>query len=246
MLNCRIKTLLLVQCFITLVVAGAEKVNVGWITEINGNQVKVKVTKASYMKDTFTFDEKTKMFFPGFNGIGQIPKGPQVGCGIKYRIDKNGRATVLTMEPPLKPSMYISDMYERKIKELFEIGDENKDSRIDIVEYSTYFRAGKRSPKHFPGVFASQYDQDKNGSLNFEEFKTVITNSAGYQQKQKTPEEWMKLADKNGDGEISVDEFVKNIPGVGHTEKVVPRNDKDKSGGLSLAELTAWLNNSIE
>ena len=222
---------------------GAEKVNVGWITEVKGNVIKARVTK-DYMKPTFIFDAKTKMFFPGFNGIGLKPTGPIVGCGIKYRTDKTGRATVFSMEPPLKPSKYLIDMYERTLEDLFEIGDENKDNQISIIEYSTYFRSGKRSPKHFPGVFASKYDQDKDGLLSFKEFKTVIENSAGYKQKQKTPEEWMKLADQNGDGEINVEEFVKNIPGVGHTEKVVPRNDKDKSGGLSLEEFKAWLNNS--
>ena len=225
---------------------GAEKVNVGWITEVNGSTVKVKVTKADYMKDSFTFDDKTKMFFPGFKGIGPEPKGPISGCGIKYRTDKNGRATVLVMEPPLKPSKYINDMYERNFKDLFETGDENKDKHISIVEFSIYFRSGKRSPKHFPEIYASRYDKDKDGLLNFEEFKEVVMNSPEYRQKQKSPEEWMKLADKDGNGEISVEEFVKNIPGSGHTEKVVPRNDKDKSGGLSLDELRNWLNDPKE
>ena len=230
--------------FYCVVMQSTEKVNVGWVTEVNDKTVKVKVTK-SYMKPVFTFDDKTKMFFPGFKGIGQKPKGPAIGMGVKYRTDKNGRATTLLMTPPLQPAKPVTDMYERKFEDLFEIGDENKDDYIDIVEFSIYFRgSGKRSPKHFPGVFCQKYDQDKDERLSFEEFKQTIMNQAGYKQKQKSPEEWMKIADKNEDGEVSVEEFVKHIPGVGHTEKVVPRNDKDKSGGLSLSELKTWLNQS--
>ena len=224
----------------------ADKVNVGWVTDVKNKTVTVKVTK-DYMTGSFTFDDKTKMFFPGFKGIGQTPQGPAVGMGVKYRTDKNGRATVLMMAPPLKPAKPIANFHQKPLDLLFKTADENQDNQIDIVEYSIYFRgSGKRSPKHFPAVFCGKYDQDKDEKLSFEEFKTVIMNLPAYKQKLNSPEEWMKLADKNKDGEIDVKEFTTTIPAVGHTEKVVPRHDKDKSGGLSLEELKSWLEKSTE
>ena len=63
---------------------------------------------------------------------------------------------------------------------------------------------------------------------------------------RKTPETWLKEADRNKSGELDLEEL-RGVIGSAHgkLDKVFAKLDKDRSGGISVGELTPYLNAEI-
>ena len=70
--------------------------------------------------------------------------------------------------------------FESKIKELFDVIDTNKSSDIDKKELRVYIKniyekSGKKVTNEIIDKFIKNYDKDKSGTLDLEEFKEFAT-----------------------------------------------------------------------
>ena len=70
--------------------------------------------------------------------------------------------------------------FDSKIKELFDVIDTNKSSDIDKKELRVYIKniyekSGKKVTNEIIDKFIKNYDKDKSGTLDLEEFKEFAT-----------------------------------------------------------------------
>ena len=114
-------------------------------------------------------------------------------------------------------------MSDREIKHLITEIDQNGDGIVDIKEFLNMIENGTKRDI-IRKVLAERsgirqtfqiYDRDGNGVITRDEFARVVEDI--YRHKYKTTvtryqfDAMMKHADKNGDGEIDYEEFLKDF-----------------------------------
>lgn len=191
----------------------------------------------------FPFEKDPVFHFVGFKGIGQSPETPQPGFGMKANVTKDGRIKSALFSPPMPHLKKIPDRHKRTPTELFQIADQNKDGRVDYVEYATWIF---QSYKHLPDRYKSKLDKNGDDVLDLEEFIDSLNELAWWKISRMSADEWVKRADKDKSGGLNLEE-AKTVTGGAHGkhEKVFAKLDRDKSGELSSAELQPYLESII-
>jgi len=209
----------------------------GVIDSVDGNKLTVTYRRKSR---TFTIHDKTKINYVSF-----LKAKKEIKAGFFFRagVDSDGQCHQLWVTLPipkenLKPS---AKMLTMTPAELHKMADSNGDGELSYVEYAT---AIYRSPKHGPVGFGKA-DKDKSGNLNLKEFAPKLEGIKWYRISRKTPAEWHAEADANSDGVLSNQEFVTFLGSTAHLDTFFKRADKDRSGDLSVVELSGFIDSIL-
>lgn len=210
----------------------------GVVESVDGNKITVNYRRKSR---GVTLHDKTRIVYVSFlNTKKEIKPGFFVRAGV----DSNGRCGQLWVTLPipkenLKPS---AKMLTMTPAELHKMADSNGDGELSYVEYAT---AIYRSPKHGPVGFGKA-DKDKSGTLSLKEFTPKLEDGIKwYRISRKTPAEWHAEADANSDGVLSKQEFVTFLGSTAHLDTFFKQADKDRSGDLSVVDLTSFIDSIL-
>jgi len=209
----------------------------GVVESVDKNKITVNYRRKSR---SFTLHDQAKIYYVSFL---EAKKEIKPGFVIRAGVDSKGHCNQLwvTLSIPvehLKPS---TQMLTMTPAELHQMADTNSDGELTYVEYAT---AIYRSPKHGPVGFGKS-DRNKSGTLNLKEFTHKLDGIKWYRISRKTPAEWHAEADANSDGVLSKKEFVTFLGSTAHLDTFFKRADKDKSGGLSVADLAGFIDSII-
>lgn len=210
----------------------------GIVEAVEGDQITVNHRRES---KTFNIDDKTNIAYVSFLDANEEIKA---GFFVRAGVDGKGRCHQLWVTLPipeenLKPS---AEMLAMTPEELFEMADSNGDEELSYVEYAT---AIYRSPKHGPVGF-NKSDRDKSGTLILKEFETKLESIKWYRISRKTPTEWHAEFDGDSDGALNKEEFIAFLGSTAHINTFLKRADKDGSGGISVEELGGFIKTILE
>ncbi len=210
----------------------------GVVESVDGNKITVTYRRKSR---TFTIHDNTKINYVSFL---QAKKEIKPGFFFRAGVDSDGQCHQLWVTLPipkakLKPS---AEMLTMTPAELHKMADTNGDGELSYVEFAT---AIYRSPKHGPVGFGKA-DKDKSGTLNLKEFAVKLEEGIKWWRiSRKTPAEWHSEFDANSDGVLSKQEFVKFLGSTAHLDTFFKRTDKDRSGDISVEELTGFIDSIL-
>ncbi|MCR9115333.1 MAG: hypothetical protein NXI22_00100, partial [bacterium] len=108
-----------------------------------------------------------------------------------------------------------------------------------------YATAIYRSAKHGPVGFMKS-DEDESGTLNLKEFTSKLEGIKWWKISRKTPAEWHAESDANSDGVLSMQEFVTFLGSTAHLDNFMKRADKDRSGDISVEELAGFIDSILQ
>jgi Ca2+-binding EF-hand superfamily protein len=186
-----------------------------------------------------TIGQKSKIVFVSFLGTKEELKP---GYSVKGKVDKEIIKS-LHITLPVTQKLNISpEMYKMSVAELYKKSDMNEDGAVSYVEFSSVIY---RSDKHGPDTFAKN-DLDKSGTFDLKEFAAKLSSVVWWRLSRNTPEQWLKKADKNNDGKIGVEEFNTIADSGNHYKDRFRKWDKDKSGSLSLKEVSNYINSVLK
>jgi Ca2+-binding EF-hand superfamily protein len=210
----------------------------GIVEAVDGDQITVNHRRES---KTFTIHDKTSIAYVSFLEAKEEIKA---GFFVRAGIDGKGRCNQLWVTLPipeenLKPS---AEMLAMTPEELFQMADSNGDGELSYVEYAT---AIYRSPKHGPVGF-NKSDRNKSGTLNLKEFATKLESIKWYRISRKTPTEWHAEFDADSDGALNKQEFIAFLGSTAHIDTFLKRADKDGSGGISVEELAGFIDTILK
>ena len=210
----------------------------GFVEAVDGNKITVNYRRKSRL---FTKTEQTKIHYVGFlDAAKEIKPGFVVRAGV----DAKGIGHSLWVTPPipketLKPS---PEMLTMTPAELHKMADSNGDGELSYMEYATSIY---RSPKH-GAVGFSKSDRDNSGTLNLAEFEPKLAGMKWYRISRKSPAEWHAEVDANSDGVLSKKEFVTFLGSTAHLDTFFKRADQDRSGDLSVADLSGFIDSILK
>jgi len=209
----------------------------GVVESVDGSTVTVNYRRKSR---TFTLGDKLKINYVSFL---KAKKEIKPGFFVRAGVDSKGQCNQLWVTLPipeenLKPS---AEMLTMTPAELHKMADSNGDGELSYVEYAT---AIYRSPKHGPVGF-NKSDRDKSGTLNLKEFASKLEGIKWWRISRKTPAEWHAESDADSDGVLSKQEFVTFLGSTAHLDTFFKRADKDRSGGLSVADLASFIDSIL-
>lgn len=191
--------------------------------------------KGDHLRD-LKLTNKSKIHYIGMPSSADHK--PTVGYAVKAKVDKDGSIkSILFTQPVGKTSPLGNERLKMSAQALYAKVDADQNGGVDYVEFA---RAIYDSPKHGPDGFHKN-DKDNSGMLDAKEFAKHLSTVAWWKLSRKTPTEWIKQADKDADGKLTVEEFKTICTSGNHIENVYRRTDKDKSGNLDAKETTAYI-----
>ena len=99
--------------------------------------------------------------------------------------------------------------------------------------------------KMTPAELFKMADTDKSGALNREQFHDLLVKVTWWKASRKTPEEMFKASDQDTNGVLSKEEFAILQGTEAHIDKIFKTVDKNKSGDLNPAEVSAFISAKI-
>ncbi len=209
----------------------------GIVESVDGNKITVNYRRKSR---SFTLNDQAMIHYVGFlKAKNEIKPGFVIRAGI----DSKGRCNQLWVTLPipdenLKPS---EKMLTMTPAELHQMADSDRDGELSYVEYAT---AIYRSPKHGPVGFMKS-DKDKSGTLSPKEFAAKLEDIKWWRISRKTPAEWHAEYDADTDGVLNKQEFIAFLGSTAHIDTFFKRADKDRSGDISVAELSSFIDSIL-
>lgn len=216
---------------------------IGIIASIGKDRITLQEKEGGAEGRTLVLSKGCKLQFVGFKGLGQIVSAPQQGYGIKARVAEDGstiNSAVFT--PPVPHILQIPGKEKLSPGELLKAADQNKNGLVDYVEYSTWIF---QSLKHLPDRW-QKLDTNGDDSLDLPEFTDSLDELDWWRTTRKTAVEWVRDADKDHSGELDKEETLSVTGGAhGKFDQLFAKLDKDKSGGITAAELQSFLDSAL-
>ena len=131
-------------------------------------------------------------------------------------------------------------------QDIFSLFDKNGNGKIVANDIEVVMRSLNLNPSEGePQAIIDEVDIDKNGEIDFDEFKAMMTNK----KRKLSPDEELRIVfdvfDKNGDGFISFDELkqvmIQIEPDITDKElaEMMVEADKDDNFLISFEEFEA-------
>ncbi len=219
-----------------------KKLAIGIVAKVDKDRIVIR-KEGKEGEEEFPLDKEPSFHFVGFKGIGQAPEAPQVGYGIKANVAQDGTIKSVLFAPQIPPLKKIPDRHKLSPEELFKIADQNKDGKVDYVEYATWIF---QSYKHLPDRYKTKLDKNGDDVLDPQEFTESLDELAWWVISRKTAAEWVAAGDKDKSGGLNLEEAKTVTHGAhGKHDKVFAKLDRDKSGELSPTELQPYLDATI-
>ena len=213
---------------------------VGHVLVLERNIVVVRQSGEDLQRK-LTVTKKTKVEFVGFRGIGEPADAPQKGFGVKAKVSVGDVLKNIQYTPPIPANREIADRHRMTVGELFQQADLNHNEHVDYVEFSICIhRSEKHGPDHFPKL-----DKDGDDTLGIAEFKQALESVNWWRLSRKSPEQWMRNADNDGNELLNRTEFAVVSQSGNHTEQIFKRTDKDRSGAISDSELEGYIEDVV-
>lgn len=216
---------------------------IGTVASIEKDRITMHRSEGKGEDRTLRLTKDSKVQYVGFKGLGQSVKAPQPGYGIKARVAHDGTTiNSAVLSPPVPHIIQIPGKEKLTPEELFKAADQNKNGRVDYVEYATWIF---QSSKHLPDRW-QKLDKNNDDVLDLAEFTESLDELEWWRTTRKTAEDWVREADKDKSGELNMEE-TKSVTGSAHGkfDKLFSKLDKDKSGGVSAAELQPFLDSAL-
>lgn len=207
---------------------------VGVLKSAEGNQF--QVLQGGELLRKLVLGPKSQVHYVGMHD--KADHHPVPGYGVKAKVAKDGSIKSILFTQPIGKTVPLG---ERRLmiseRELLEEIDRDRDGKVSYVEFA---RSIYDSPKHGPDGFRKN-DKDGDGGLNQKEFNRSLSAVAWWKLSRKPPADWIATADKDDNGNLTLEEFKTICTGGNHIDNVFRRTDKDKSGDLSGTEVTAYI-----
>lgn len=246
----RITTAVLASCLIAMSVPAqaAEKKGrkpqgsmlIGIVEEAHNDHLMIATTMHKREKRKLILNEQSDV-----NYVGYDEKKNEIETGSMFRAQVSGEVITSMYVTPAIGASFVdptSEMLKMTPGELFQLADKNQNSRISYVEMSQTIKP--HSPKHGPVMF-HKADTDKSGALNRKQFDDLLAKVTWWKMSRKTPEEWFKDSDQDNNGVLSQKELAILQGTDAHIDKIFKSADKNKSGDLDDAEVSALINARI-
>jgi hypothetical protein len=218
---------------------------VGTIASVSADGRTITVNQARNIERKLVLGSGVEAEYVGIPDPAQ--RKPMPGYGVKAHVTPGGSegdvAKSIRLTQPLTPPKPLGPQRLRMTgAQLHAAADANHDGKLSYLEYAaSIFRSEKHGPDHF-----SKGDANHDGALSTPELTAMLPSVDWWKFSRKTPAEWIKAADKDGDGKINVTEFEALTSSKNHVEAFFARADKDKSGALDASEVAAYLKGVIE
>lgn len=132
-------------------------------------------------------------------------------------LNGDGDISVGEMEQMLMSEKIKLRMSAKEIKTLLKDLDKDNDGTIDIDEFLEKVGSGSKRDAIYKALARrsgirktfEKYDKDKNGYITSDEFRRVVEDKYCAQLSTKEISKLMKETDKNKDGKIDYEEFLK-------------------------------------
>lgn len=217
---------------------------IGVIGSIEGDLITVQSpeNKDSKNSRTLRLPKDSKIEYVGFKGIGQTADSPKVGYSIKAGVAEGDTIKGMLLSPPIPALKQISDKHKLTPEELFKAADQNQNAKVDFVEYSNWIF---QSYKHLPDRW-KKLDTNEDDVLDLPEFTNSLDQLEWWRTTRKAAADWVREADKDKSGELNPEE-TRSVTGSAHGkfDQLFTKLDKDKSGGITAAELQPFLDSAL-
>lgn len=143
---------------------------------------------------------------------------------------------------------YLSEQQVKDLRTAFDLFDKNKDGHISAEELGNVLRAMGQTPtdQDIKDIIR-EADTDKNGSIEFEEFKTIISKKMKPEISEDELREAFKVFDRDNSGKISVEELRWAMANLGEKmtneqiDDMMKVADKNKDGHIDYSEFCRWM-----
>ena len=137
----------------------------------------------------------------------------------------------------------MSTLTDEKIKEckiIFDLIDKDKDTKITAEELGPALRACGASPSQQELEMAIQSSGDKSNLINFEKFIDLYEKLINNQDSEEDIIDELKKLDKNGNGNITVNDLKNLLANFGEVltkeeiDDIIQESNADKSGNINI------------
>ena len=134
-------------------------------------------------------------------------------------LDGDGDISVKELEVLLRSLKTKLKMSEKDIKKTISDFDKNGDGTVDAQEFLDTIKGGSQRDAIHKALIQrsgirknfSKYDRDGNGYITRDEFRKVVEDKYQTKLTSKQVDELMIAADRNKDGKIDYDEFLRSF-----------------------------------
>ncbi len=213
---------------------------IGIVEEAHKDHLMIATTMHKRQKRKLILNEQSDIKYVGYD-----EKKNAIETGSMFRAQVSGYViTSLYVTPAIGEGIVepTPEMLKMTPGELFKMADKNQNGRISYVEMSQAIKPHR--PKHGPVMF-HKADTDKSGALNRKQFDELLVKVTWWKMSRKTPEEWFKDSDQDNNGVLSQKELAILQGTDAHIDKIFKSADKNKSGDLDDAEVSALINARI-
>ncbi len=216
---------------------------IGTIARVESGRITVQKQEGKEGERTIRLTKDSTMQFVGFKGIGQPAEAPQTGFGVKAMVAAGDVVKSVIFTPAIPPLKHIPNKHKLTAPELFKASDQNKNERVDYVEYSTWIF---QSYKHLPDRFISKLDTNHDDTLDLKEFTDSLGELDWWRVSRKSAQELVRDDDKDKSGDLNIEEIKALTRGAhGKLDQLFKKLDRDSSGAISPGELQPYLDSEI-
>ena len=142
----------------------------------------------------------------------------------------------------------LNDQQMSEYRESFALFDKNGDGAIDVKELGHVMRSLGQDPTEDElKDMIHDVDSDNNGTIDFNEFLTIMSRMKGNEETENDLVEAFKVFDKDQDGSITQDELRSVMSNLGQKlspqelDEMIKEADTDGDGKINYKEFVKMM-----